>query len=86
MRLRNRVLLSLAGSIAAAVLLNCFERLFKSKMLALFELPGLYAFLSIWGVHSGRWNSVEGIFVWLAVNSLAYWPVIFALSFLVRPS
>ena len=84
MTLRKRVLISLIVSIAAAVLLLAVSRAANSNVLFLPQLPGYFASLSIWGVHSGEWNSVAGAIVVSAANALVYWLVVFGLSFLLR--
>ncbi len=84
MKLQKRVLLSLVASLAVAVLLLFVGQLTQSKVLFMMQLPGFYAFASIWGIHSGQWNSVAAYSVWVATNALSYWPIIFCLTFFIR--
>jgi hypothetical protein len=80
----KRLFLSLIVSIATAVLLLELEKATNSKALFYPQLPGYFAFVSIWGVHSGEGNSVEGLMVFCVANALVYWPVVFGLNFLLR--
>jgi hypothetical protein len=68
----------------AAVILLVVERATNSKLLFLLQLPGFFAFASIWGIHSGPENRVAGYMVFAAANALVYWPIAFGLGFLFR--
>jgi len=80
----KRLLLSLTASVAASILLILLERTTESKSIAVLLLPGFVAFVAIWGVHSGPDSRVLGDIVFAAGNVLAYWPVLFGLSYLLR--
>jgi hypothetical protein len=60
------------------------EKATNAKALFLLQLPGFFASVSIWGVHSGPENPVAGFIVFYAANALVYWPVVFGLTFLFR--
>jgi hypothetical protein len=79
---RKRLLLSLLVSIVIAVLLVIAGQMSHSKGLLVAQMPGLGAFAMIWGIHSS-FTPVAWA-VWIAANALVYWPIIFALSFLIR--
>ena len=81
----KRLLLSLTASVAASILLILLEHATESKSIAVLLLPGFVAFVTIWGVHSGPDSRVLGTIVFAAGNVLAYWPVLFGLSYLRRP-
>jgi hypothetical protein len=86
MKLRKRLLVSLLVSCAASALLTGLEFATKSKLLFLLQLPVWFAWVSIWGVHSGPDNRFEGVAVWFAANALFYWVISLGLSFLVSRS
>jgi len=81
---RNCILMSLVVSICASVVLLAAGRATNSKVLWFAQVPGFLAFVNIWGLHSGQANSLPGLTVFAATNALAYWPVAFGLSYLVR--
>jgi len=83
MRLRNRVLVSLAVSIVFAVLLLILTEHFRSELLMYAQFPGFITFASIFGVHGG-YNEIAEKSVWVGTNALVYWPLVFALSFLIK--
>jgi hypothetical protein len=82
--LRRRLLISLLGSIVAAVILLVLERATNSKVLMLLQLPGFFAYVNIWGIHSGPEHHVAGYIVFAAANALIYWPIAFGLGLLFR--
>lgn len=82
MRLQNRVLLSLAVSIGLAVLLLILGEHSQSEVLMYAQWPGFITFASIFGVH-GDYNGIAEKSVWVGANILVYWPLVFALSFLI---
>jgi hypothetical protein len=81
---RRRLLISFLASIVAAVVLLIVERATNSKLLFLLQLPGFFAFASIWGIHSGPENHAVGYIVFGGANALVYWPIAFGLGFLFR--
>jgi len=83
MRLQNRILLSLAVSIGFAVLLLMLEKHFQSDLFFYAQWPGFITVISIFGVHGGGPELVEETIL-VGVNALAYWPLVFALSFLIK--
>ena len=83
MRLQNRVLLSLTVSIGLAILLLILGDLSQSELLFYAQWPGFITVASVFGIHGG-WPEVAEKGVWVAANALAYWPIVFALSFLVK--
>ena len=83
MRLRNRVLASLAVSIGLAILLLILENFFRSELFFYAQWPGFIAVVGIFGMHGGGPEIVEGILL-VGTNALAYWPLMFALSFLIK--
>lgn len=83
MRLRNRVLLSLAVSIVLAILLLILEGHFPSDLLMYAQFPGFITFALIFGVHGG-YNEIPEMSIWVGANALVYWPLMFTLSFLIK--
>ena len=84
MALRRRVFTTLIVSVVASVLLLGVEHATGSKTLFDLQLPGFFACVLIWGVHSGPENPAVGYLVFGAANALVYWPLVFVLSFLLR--
>jgi len=85
--LRKRVFAALAISISAAVVLLMVGRASDSKVLFVPQLPGFWLFSVLWGIHSGKGNSLCGLIVFRAANAVVYWPIAFGLSFLcAKPS
>jgi hypothetical protein len=83
MRLPNRVLLSLAVSIGLAILLLILEQHFQSELLFYAQFPGFITLASIFGVHGG-YNEILEKSVLVGANALVYWPLLLALSFLIK--
>ena len=84
MTLGKRLLLSLVASIGLSILLFLLERATNSKTLFLLQIPGLYASIGMWGVHSGPDNPAVGVIVFGGADALAYWPITFGLSYLLK--
>jgi hypothetical protein len=82
--MRKRVLVSLAVSVVISVLLFSLQRATDCKILFVLESPGFFAHVFVWGIHSGPKHPLVGLLLFGGVNALAYWPVVFGLSFLVR--
>lgn len=82
--LRRRILTSLLVSVAVSVLLLAVERATNSKALFTLQVPGFFACVMIWGIHSGPESPAVGYLVFGAANALVYWPLVFGLSFLFR--
>jgi hypothetical protein len=80
--------LSLLGSTTASVILLLGLRAADARALAIakplfiFQFPGFVACASIWGLHSGDGDMIRVSLVWCAANAVAYWPVIFGVSYL----
>lgn len=83
MRLPTRILLSLVVSIGLAILLLVLTKHFPSKLFMYAQWPGFIAFASLFGVHGG-YNEITEKSVWVGANALVYWPLLFALSFLIK--
>jgi len=81
--LRTRAFLSLAVGIALAVLFLTASRIAHSEAFLYPQLPGLFAALVIFGLHSGKSSSALALITFGAVNALAYWPLLFGLSYLL---
>jgi hypothetical protein len=83
MRLRNRVLVSLAVSIGLAILLLIVEEFSQSELFFYAQWPGFFVVASVFGMHGGG-PEIAKESLWVGVNALAYWPLLFALSFLIK--
>jgi hypothetical protein len=83
-RLRHRILSSLAASAAVSLTLSILWRIIESRALQVVQFPGWFACVLIWGVHGGPENPLAWYAVFSAANVLVYWPIIFGLSFLLK--
>lgn len=75
--------MALAVTIGLAILLLILEKHSRSEILMYAQFPGFIVFASIFGVHGGS-NEIVEKSVWVGANALVYWPLIFALSFLIK--
>lgn len=82
MTLGKRIVATLVASFLVSAALQLLERATESKTLFVLQFPGVLACFYIWGLHSGPENPAVWMIVVGAVNALAYWPLIFLLSFL----
>lgn len=83
MSMQKRVIVSLAVSVCLAILLLVLGNSSQSELLFYAQWPGFLTIASIFGMHGGGNPTVEKS-VWAGVNALAYWPLLFALSFLIK--
>lgn len=83
MSLSRRNLITLIASILLSTALLILERATESKVLLTLQFPGFFACIRIWAIHSWPENPAKWMIVFGAVNALVYWPIIFALSFLL---
>jgi hypothetical protein len=84
MSIRKRFTLSLLISVGLSILFLIVLLLTRSELIFLLQLPGYYASVSLWGVHSGPSNAALGALVFGWVNAIAYWPFVFACTFFFR--
>ncbi len=80
----QRFTFSLLVSVGVSALLFVLLVVTRSKFIFLLQLPGFYASASIWGIHSAPTNEAVGALVFGWVNAIAYWPFVFAFSFLFK--
>ena len=83
MSMQKRVVVSLAVSVGLAILLLVLGNRSQSELLFYAQWPGFVAVASVFGIHGGWPESAEKS-VWAGVNALTYWPLLFALSFLIK--
>ena len=82
MKTEQRLFLSLLASFVVAALLLVALQITDSTVLFLPQVPGFFACAMLWGVHSG-FTAASWIF-WVGTNTLAYWPLLFGASHLIR--
>jgi hypothetical protein len=86
MKISKRAFLALAASVVLACLLFALQivnRHVELKLLFLTQLPGWWMWVSLWGVHGSPTNKIGAYCIYIAANALAYWPIVFGLSFLI---
>lgn len=83
MQLRKRLLLSLAAGVTLAVLLFVALTLSRAEALMWPQYAGLLAIVLTWGPHGGPQAEWVEYAVWVAADTVVYWPILFCASFLV---